>query len=57
VAGAANAALLRFLGRSLEVPPSSLQILRGVSARDKLVEVADLTAAEVLSRLCKAARS
>ena len=51
VEGEANAALLRFLGRTLAVPPSSVQLLRGASARDKLVRIEGLTAAEVVSRL------
>jgi len=51
VEGEANAALLRFLGRTLAVPSSSVQLLRGASARDKLVRIEGLTAAEVVSRL------
>jgi uncharacterized protein (TIGR00251 family) len=49
--GQANAALLRFLGRALGVPASSLEILRGAASRDKLVRIRGLTAAEVLARL------
>jgi uncharacterized protein len=51
VEGAANDALSRFLGRVLDVPPSSVQLLRGASSRDKLVRIEGLTAAEVVSRL------
>jgi uncharacterized protein YggU (UPF0235/DUF167 family) len=49
--GEANAALLRFLGRVLDVPASSVRLLRGASSRDKLVRIDGLTAAEVASRL------
>jgi uncharacterized protein YggU (UPF0235/DUF167 family) len=49
--GEANAALARFLGRALDVPPSSVTILRGASGREKLLRLAGLTAAAVRSRL------
>jgi uncharacterized protein YggU (UPF0235/DUF167 family) len=51
VEGEANAALARFLGRVLDVPPSSVTILRGASGREKLLRLAGLTAAAVKSRL------
>ena len=51
VAGQANAALARFLGRALDVPPSSITIVRGASGREKVLRLADLTAATVRSRL------
>jgi len=51
VEGEANAALVRFLGRVVGVPASSVELLRGASGRDKLVRIEGLTAAEVLSRL------
>ncbi len=37
--GAANKALLRFLAKILDVPPSHLEIVRGTNARDKIVAV------------------
>ncbi len=37
VDGKANTALLRFLARLCDLPPSSLEIVRGVSDRRKLV--------------------
>jgi uncharacterized protein len=51
VEGRANEALLRFLGRALEVPPSALEVVRGATGRDKLVRVAGLTASTVRTRL------
>ena len=51
VEGEANAALARFLGRALDVPPSAVTILHGASGRDKLLRFAGLTAAVVRQRL------
>jgi uncharacterized protein len=51
VDGEANAALARFLGRALDMPPSSITILRGASGREKLLLLAGLTAAAVRTRL------
>ena len=51
VQGEANAALARFLARLLGVPPSSVQLVRGAAAREKLVRVAGLRAPEVRARL------
>jgi uncharacterized protein YggU (UPF0235/DUF167 family) len=44
VEGAANAALLAFLAKSLGVPKSSLSIASGAGARLKLIEIADCDA-------------
>ncbi|MEW6352059.1 MAG: DUF167 domain-containing protein [Thermodesulfobacteriota bacterium] len=35
--GQANAELLRFLGKTIGLPPSSLQILRGKSSKEKVI--------------------
>ncbi|HET9314586.1 MAG TPA: DUF167 domain-containing protein [Vicinamibacteria bacterium] len=51
VEGKANAALARFLGRALDVPPSAIEVVRGATGRDKLVRVAGLTASAVRMRL------
>jgi uncharacterized protein len=51
VGGQANAALLKALGRALGVPKSRLTIVRGQSARDKLVRVAGLAADDAHARL------
>lgn len=51
VDGAANSALLRFLGRTLGVAPSSVAILRGQSGREKLLRVDGLSAEAVRARL------
>ncbi len=47
VDGQANKALVRFLGKLLKVPPSHLEIRRGVSGRDKEIFVPGLTPDEV----------
>jgi uncharacterized protein len=51
VDGAANAALTRVLARVLHVPASAIEVRRGVAAREKLLHVAGLDAAELLARL------
>jgi uncharacterized protein (TIGR00251 family) len=43
VDGAANAALLGFLAKTLRRPRSSLKIISGETARLKLVEISDLS--------------
>jgi uncharacterized protein (TIGR00251 family) len=49
VDGKANEALLAFLARRLDVPPSSLSIASGATSRHKVVHVAGLTA-DIASR-------
>ncbi len=49
--GQANAALVRLLGRAAGVPPSSVKILRGASAREKLLRFEGLSAAALRQRL------
>jgi hypothetical protein len=51
VDGAANAALQRFLGRALGVAPSSVTILRGQTAREKLLRVEGLGLEALRARL------
>jgi uncharacterized protein YggU (UPF0235/DUF167 family) len=55
VGGEANAALVRFLGRALRIPPSSIKIVRGASARDKLLHV-DGAEAETLRQRIEGAK-
>lgn len=50
-AGKANAAVIALLARHLGVPRRQLQIVRGASSRDKVVEVAGLGQEELLARL------
>lgn len=47
VEGAANAALVRFLAKSLRVPVSAVEILRGASQRSKLVRVLGVRGSQV----------
>jgi len=43
VDGQANQALAKFLSKMLGVPKSSIEIIAGLSSRDKLVSVLDMT--------------
>ncbi|MCC7441474.1 MAG: YggU family protein [Bdellovibrionales bacterium] len=47
VEGAANEELLRFLGKTLGVPGSRLELIRGASAKQKDVRVSGLALADV----------
>ena len=51
VDGAANAAVARLLARALGVSPSSVSVVKGLQAREKIVEIAGLGVAEIRSRL------
>ncbi len=54
VDGRANAALARFLGGLLRVPPSAITLLSGTAGRDKVVRIAGTDAAAVRARLAGA---
>ncbi|MFI5008332.1 MAG: DUF167 domain-containing protein [Solirubrobacterales bacterium] len=51
VEGAANEALVRFLGKALDVAPSAVRIVGGATGRNKLVTVAGIDGATVRARL------
>jgi uncharacterized protein (TIGR00251 family) len=51
VEGRANRALTALMARALDVPPSSVTVLRGARGRDKLVHVAGVPEAVVRARL------
>ena len=51
VDGRANDALCRMLAKALGVPPSRVTVVRGHTARDKLVRVDGLTTADAHQRL------
>lgn len=51
VEGAANAALVRLLGRVLGIAPSAISVLRGAAGRDKLLRVEGVGAEDVRARL------
>jgi len=54
VAGAANAALLKFLGRKvLGLAPSALEIVRGAAGRDKIIAVVGASAEQLRSALAR----
>jgi uncharacterized protein (TIGR00251 family) len=49
--GQANSAVIELLAKKLGVAKSNLTIVRGDTSRDKLLEVAGLTDAEILTKL------
>ncbi|HSD65983.1 MAG TPA: DUF167 domain-containing protein [Vicinamibacteria bacterium] len=51
VEGAANEALVRFLGKALGVAPSAVRVVTGARGRDKVVSVAGLDAKTARDRL------
>jgi uncharacterized protein (TIGR00251 family) len=57
VDGQANAALIKVLAKALGVPKSRLSIVRGQAARDKLVRVDGLRAADAHARLDPASQA
>jgi len=55
VDGRANVALCRLLAEALGVPPSRASVIRGHTAREKLVRVEGIDDAEARERLRRAA--
>ena len=53
VGGQANAALVKLVARALGVPKSRVTVVRGQSARDKVVRVDGLSAADAHARLAR----
>jgi len=51
VEGAANAALIAFLAKVLQVPQRQVEIIAGLSSRKKVVAISGLPAAVVETRL------
>jgi len=51
--GKANQAVIEVLSQALDVPRSSISIIRGESATTKLAEISRLSEAEVFTRLHK----
>lgn len=47
VEGAANEALIAFLAQRLNVPKRNIQIVSGLTGRQKIVEITGITAADV----------
>jgi uncharacterized protein YggU (UPF0235/DUF167 family) len=54
--GRANHAVAELLARACAVSPSSVELVRGAAARDKLFRIARLGAADVRARLDGALR-
>jgi hypothetical protein len=53
VGGAANMALTKLVAKALQVPKSRVTIVRGQTARDKLVRVDGLNSADAHARLSR----
>jgi uncharacterized protein (TIGR00251 family) len=51
--GKANEAVIELLADALRVPKSAIQVVRGASSSQKLVQIEGLTEAEVFARLGK----
>ena len=51
--GHANEALVKFLAGILDVAPSKIEIVAGMTGRDKLVSVLDMSAEDVHQRIIK----
>lgn len=47
VEGAANEALIAFLAQRLNLPKRDIRIIHGLSGRQKIVEIAGITASDV----------
>ncbi|MDQ2622399.1 MAG: DUF167 domain-containing protein [Actinomycetota bacterium] len=51
VDGKANAALIKLVAKQLGVAKSAVRIVQGETGRDKLLEIEDLSTAEIRKRL------
>jgi uncharacterized protein (TIGR00251 family) len=51
VEGKANAALIRFLAKQLELPRHAIVLERGHKSRDKLIRIDSLTSEDVRKRM------
>ncbi|HET8911577.1 MAG TPA: DUF167 domain-containing protein [Ktedonobacteraceae bacterium] len=51
VDGAANAALISLLAEKLDLPKRQVTVVRGTTARQKVVEIEGLSAAEIQQKL------
>jgi uncharacterized protein len=51
VDGAANAALIELLSKRLDLPRRNIEIVRGATDRQKIIEIAGLTLEEVEQRI------
>lgn len=57
VDGKANEAMIRLLAKMLDIPKSSIDVRRGSTSRNKLVEIAGMAKEEVISKLKKLVKS
>jgi len=53
VDSAANKVLLKFIAKSLDIPPRTVSLIRGDKNRSKVLLIADTNAASVLANLHK----
>jgi hypothetical protein len=53
VEGKANAALIDFLSKTLDVPKNKIEIIAGHTRRDKLVSILDIDAETIQARISR----
>ena len=53
VDGKANSCLISFLADILDVKPAKIEIISGLTARDKIITILDLSPEEVQARILK----
>jgi uncharacterized protein len=51
VEGRANAALIKLLSETLDIPKSYLSIKRGLGSKNKIIEVIGMTKEEIIKRV------
>lgn len=51
VEGAANSGLIKFLAKTFKIAPSSVAIVSGLKNRNKVVKIAGMEPADILSQL------
>jgi uncharacterized protein len=53
VEGKANAALIKFLAKALDVPQDRLEVVAGATGRDKLISVLDMDSETLHNKIIK----
>jgi len=51
IEGKANESLIRFLAKEFEIPPSSIEILKGLHTREKTLRISGILNQESLKKL------
>lgn len=53
IEGKANAELIKFLSKKLEISKASIEIISGETGRDKILEIKDFDAQQILEKIKK----